>query len=276
MNERDSWCTAMPCAKPAGIALPHWPAVATRLQHRAGARQPQELEAEGQRVAAQARGDLVDDDLLDAARGLDVHRAVGDRGHVERHRRQHLGADAEVVGRRDHGLEEELLVAEVAHGLLHARSAARRPAAVPISPKPWRASSRTAATRCSIGRSPGPAAAWRAPCGTAAGAARVWRMSSVRWYISLQGRPVALDTCTATCTGSQNRRRPKRAAGGDDVRLHRGLRQAQVERDRLQRDDGRLHAGPDLAAAGRTSAMAHLHLQRAVRRGAGTRTRPRP
>src|SRR5438876_653788 len=30
VNERDSWCTPTPCAKPAGIALPHWAAPATR------------------------------------------------------------------------------------------------------------------------------------------------------------------------------------------------------------------------------------------------------
>jgi hypothetical protein len=49
---------------------------------------------------------------------------------------------------------------------------------------------------------------------TCGGRIRVWRTSSVRWYISLHGRPVALLTCTATCTGSQNSRRPKEPPAG--------------------------------------------------------------
>ena len=39
-------------------------------------------------------------------------------------------------------------------------------------------------------------------------------MSSVRWYISLQARPVIFETCAATCTGSQNSRRPNEPPEG--------------------------------------------------------------
>ena len=77
-----------------------------RAQHSLRAPEPQVLEAEGEWVLAEPFGDLVDHDLLDAACRLDVDRAVGNGVHVDRHRRQLLGANAEVVRRRDHGLED--------------------------------------------------------------------------------------------------------------------------------------------------------------------------
>src|SRR5882672_7737771 len=62
-KERVSWCTAAPCANPAGIDL----------QHSLRAREAQVVETERYRIPVQLLRNLVDHDLFDTARRLDVH-----------------------------------------------------------------------------------------------------------------------------------------------------------------------------------------------------------